>query len=115
MHIFDKVPAAEQAAEGDWKLLTRHIADMPQMHTRGPDESSSALGRRRSDKPGQVIAPAAPKPRRVALNSVVGWRAGLTAASLIAAFAAGYLGRIATYEISPPAVMVVMNSAISAW
>ena len=38
MHVFDKVPAAEQAAEGDWKRLTQHIADMPQMRTKGPDE-----------------------------------------------------------------------------
>lgn len=121
MHVFDRVPAAEQAPEGDWKRLTQHIADMPQMRGKGPDESPSAVGRRRSDKPGQTImpaaskhghtiTPAAPKPRRGALHSAMGWRAGLMAASLVAAFAAGYLGRIATYEIAPPAAVAVLNS-----
>ena len=111
MHVFDKVPAAEQAAESDWKKLTQHIADMPQMRTKRPDESALAVGRRRSDKPGKAVTPAASKPRRVALNSVLGWRAGLMAASLVAAFAAGYLGRIATYEMAPPAVVAVLNSS----
>jgi anti-sigma-K factor RskA len=111
MHVFDKVPAAEQAANGDWRRLTQHIADMPQMHSRGPDESSAALGRRRSDKPRHTaVTSAAPKPRRIALNSVVGWRAALMAASLVAAFAAGYLGGEAIRKASPPRVVAVLTA-----
>ena len=85
MHVFDTVPAAEQAPEGDWKRLTQHIADMPQMRATGPDPSAAAAARRRSDKPARPITPAAPKPRRIALHRIPGWRAALMAASLVAA------------------------------
>ena len=114
MHVFDRVPAADQAPEGDWKRLTQQIADMPQIRTKGPDQSAAVPGRRRSDKPGHAITPTAPKPRRIALYSIPGWRAALMAASLVAAWLAGYLGGEAIRKVSPPRAMVVLTAQADA-
>lgn len=103
MHVFDRLPAPDQATgkppQDYWRLIKEKIAAMPQMRAAAePAEPKLPVtfGRRRSDKLRGTIAPEVP-PRTVGtgLHAVQGNRALVLALCLIAAFALGYVaGRL---------------------
>lgn len=82
MHVFDRRGPSE--GEERWRLITRRIAEMPQMHLDGPDTD----GLKRPAIPGLARPPYA-----MGLH-VFGDRRGLlTALALITAFVLGYIAR----------------------
>ncbi|HEY6630599.1 MAG TPA: hypothetical protein VIZ90_04025 [Rhizobiaceae bacterium] len=115
MHVFDRMPAPEQAvgqpagvARRDyWPLIKEKIQAMPQMRETPssveptPPESMpsgppAAFGRRRSDRMGGQIVPEKPaKTVGIGLHAMPGHRALVLALCLIAAFVLGYVaGRL---------------------
>lgn len=91
MHVLDTAPATD----GRWRAISERIAEMPQMHSLRPATTLTAAQ--------QITGPKAAV-RRVGLHSVPGWRAALMAASLIAAFALGYLAGISNAPEVPATV-----------
>jgi anti-sigma-K factor RskA len=102
MHVFDHIAAPGKVPDGVWKQIKQRIAEMPQMRAMATPEPPATFGRRRSDARRDTIMPAAPKVRRIGLHSIPGWRAALLAASLIAAFALGYVAGVSSFAKPPP-------------
>lgn len=84
MHVLDTSPVAD----GRWRAISERIAEMPQMRgvptaVAGPSE------------PLQIADPQMDI-RRIGLHSAPGWRAALAAATLVAAFALGYVAGVSS-------------------
>ncbi len=106
MHLFDRMPAADETPQDHWRLIKEKIDAMPQMRPakvakpREPEPEPAtpnvSFGRRRSDRPRADLAPeTAPGTISVGLHAVPGRRALVLALCLILAFALGYVvGRL---------------------
>jgi anti-sigma-K factor RskA len=91
MHVLDAGPAPD----GKWRAISERIAEMPQMRGVAPAMTLPAIP--------QTAGPKVPI-RRVVLRSMRGWRAALVAASLIAAFAFGYVAGMSSAPEAPGVV-----------
>jgi anti-sigma-K factor RskA len=91
MHVLD----ADPAPDGRWRAISERIAEMPQMHGVAPSKILPVASH---------IANPKAAIHRVGLHSIPGWRAVLVAASLIAAFALGYVAGISNAPKAPAAV-----------
>jgi anti-sigma factor RsiW len=80
MHVFDRSRPSD--GEERWRLITRRIAEMPQMHLDGPHTD----GLKRPVIPGRP-------PYAIGLRVLGGRRGLLTALALVAAFVLGYIAR----------------------
>lgn len=106
MHLFDRMPAADETPQDHWRLIKEKIDAMPQMRLakvakpREPEPEPAtpnvSFGRRRSDRPRAGIVPeTAPGTIGMGLYTVQGRRALILALCLILAFALGYVvGRL---------------------
>ncbi len=88
MHVLDAGPTPDSK----WRAISERIADMPQMRGVAPAITLPAM----PQTAGPKVAI-----RRVGLGSVRGWRAALVAASLIAAFALGYVAGVSSVPEAP--------------
>lgn len=84
MHVVD----AGAAPDGRWQAISERIAQMPQMRGASPAAVPSATSQ---------IGGLQTTARRVDLHSIMGWRAAIVAASLIAAFALGYMMGVSSH------------------
>ena len=91
MHVLDAGPAPD----GKWRAISERIAEMPQMRGVAPAITLPAMP--------QTVGPEVAI-RRVGLRSVRAWRAALMAASLIAAFAFGYVAGMSSAPEAPGVV-----------
>jgi anti-sigma-K factor RskA len=91
MHVLDSGPAPD----GKWRAISERIAEMPQMRGVAPAITLPAMPQ--TAGPNVAI-------RRIGLRSIPGWRAALVAASLIAAFALGYVAGMSSAPEAPGVV-----------
>lgn len=106
MHLFDRMPAPDEAPQDHWRLVKEKIDAMPQMRPvpivelreAEPDPATpkANFGRRRSDRLRVSTVPeTAPRTVGIGLHAVPSRRALVLALSLIMAFALGYVvGRL---------------------
>jgi anti-sigma-K factor RskA len=92
MHVLDAGPAPD----GKWRAISKRIAEMRQMRGVAPAITLPELP--------QTAGPKVAIRRVVGLHSVRGWRAALAAASLIAAFALGYVAGMSSAPEAPGVV-----------
>jgi anti-sigma-K factor RskA len=91
MHVLDAGPTPDSK----WRAISERIAEMPQMRGVAPAITLPAMP--------QTVGPEVAI-RRVGLRSVRAWRAALMAASLIAAFALGYVAGMSSAPEAPGVV-----------
>jgi hypothetical protein len=96
MHLLDLKPIPEAASADAWRVITARIAELPQMHSLQPPDPAPASN---TPRPGAIVQAPAAKLRHVGLHSVPNIRAGIIAAGLIAACAAGYVAGVATARL----------------
>jgi hypothetical protein len=110
MHVFDRMPAPDNAPEDGWRLIKEKITAMPQMRAAkavGPiqPEPQVTFGRRRSDRMRSPIVPEIPaRTVGTGLHSVPSRRAFVLALCLIAAFALGYVAGVTSVPQLPAVV-----------
>ncbi|WP_394888880.1 hypothetical protein ACG873_27440 [Mesorhizobium sp. AaZ16] len=88
MHVLDAGPTPDSK----WRAISERIAEMPQMRGVAPAITLAAM----PQTAGPKVAI-----HRVGLRSVRGWRTALVAASLIAAFALGYVAGMSSVPEAP--------------
>lgn len=96
MHLLDLKPTPEIAPGDAWRTIAARIAELPQVRSlQPPDPALAGKGAR----PGATVQPPTAKLRQVGPHSVPNIRAGIIAAGLIAACAAGYVAGVATARL----------------